>query len=128
MDMDFVALPAVALICTVFGAETLVAVAVKFAELIPGGTVTEAGTTRLVELLDSTNVIAEDGEDIRVTVHVVEPAPVIAASAQTREDMVCCATTTVNVADREEPLAVAVTCAVPAAALAATVVVKAALL
>ncbi len=63
----------------------------------------------------------------RVTVHALVLPGATEAGEQAREDTVA-AVTTVNVADREVPFAVAVTCAAPSVALAATVAVKGALL
>ncbi len=126
-DVDFVTPPPVALSCAVLGTDTPVAVALNVAEMIPPGTVTEAGTTRSVVSLASAIAIPEDGKEVRVTVHMVEPGPVIAASAQTTDDTVFNGAT-VNVTDLEDAFAAAVSCAVPAAALAVTVAVTGALL
>ncbi len=63
----------------------------------------------------------------RVTVQALVPPGATDVGEQAREDTVA-AVTTVNVADLEVPFAVAVSCAVPSVALAATVAVTRVLL
>lgn len=107
MDADLVMPPWTALTWTAVRTLTLEAFPANVAVLAPAMTVTEEGTTRLGLSLVKPIVIPEVAEELRATVQVVEPAPVIVVGEQASEDSVIGATT-VKVVFLDVPLAEAV--------------------